>query len=191
MRVYKATKNDMTCMMGRGIFQYELNVPAYADSAKCANRGLHACEYVLDCFRYYSLNDRIFMAEAEDGIDEDGTDTRVSCRKLTLIKELSRRDIVEHAIFYMVRHPEREWMIDRPNVTVQKEKAEGLGNGIVIVRGMKPKARGKKGDVLGFLMEYEPGWFANIGLCQIDGKYRKENVWYTITREGIVVEAKE
>ena len=55
MLVYKATKADMTCTMGDGNFQYKLNVPAHADSTKCGRRGLHACEYVLDCFRYYSL----------------------------------------------------------------------------------------------------------------------------------------
>ena len=69
MLVYKATREDMTCTMGHGTFQYQLNVPAYAVSTKWGRSGLHACEYVLDCFRYYSLRDRIFKAEAEGSID--------------------------------------------------------------------------------------------------------------------------
>lgn len=188
MRVYKATKADMTCTMGQGTFQYELEIPAHADSAKCADRGLHACEYVLDCFRYYGLDDRIFQAEAEGGIDEDGENTRIACQELTLTKELSRREIVEHAIFYIVRHPEREWTMNQSRIKAQRDTAEGNGNGIVIVRGYKPKARGKKGDILGFVMEMRPGWFTAIGRCTIDGKYGKEGVWYTVTPEGRVVE---
>lgn len=55
MIVFKATNNDMTCTMGQGTFQYQLGVPATAERSKCADSGLHACEYVLDCTGYYSL----------------------------------------------------------------------------------------------------------------------------------------
>ena len=188
MLVYKATKADMTCTMGNGTFQYVLGIPAHADSTKCGNRGLHACEYVLDCFRYYSLDDRIFKAEAEGPIVEDGENTRIACEHLTLQKELTRRNIVEHAIIYMVRHPEREWEMNLYRVKTQKGKAEGNGNGIVIARGHRPMARGKKGDILGFIMELEKGWFIAVGCCEIDGKYGKAGVWYSITPEGRLVE---
>ena len=191
MLVYKATKADMTCTMGDGTFQYALGIPAHADSTKCGNRGLHACEYVLDCFRYYSLDDRIFKAEAEGPIDEDGKNTRIACEQLTLKKELTRRDIVEHAIIYMVRHPERDWEMQQYRVKVEKNRAEGTGNGIVIARGHRPIARGKKGDILGFIMELEKGWFIAVGCCEIDGKYGKEGVWYSITPEGRLVEVTE
>ena len=124
MLVYKATKADMTCTMGNGTFQYVLGIPAHADSTKCGNRGLHACEYVLDCFRYYSLDDRIFKAEAEGPIDEDGKNTRIACEQLTLTKELTRRNIVEHAIIYMARHPEREWEMDLYRGTERQGRGE-------------------------------------------------------------------
>ena len=188
MLVYKATKADMTCTMGDGTFQYKLNVPAHADSTKCGRRGLHACEYVLDCFRYYSLDDRIFKAEAEGPIDEDGENTRIACEQLTLTEELTRRNIVEHAIIYMARHPDREWEMDLYRIKAQKEKAEGNGAGIVIARGTMPMARGKKGDVLGFIMELEKGWLRAVGCCEIDGRYGKEGVWYSITPDGRLVE---
>lgn len=188
MLVYKATKGDMTCTMGDGTFQYMLNVPAHADSTKCGNRGLHACEYVLDCFRYYSLDDRIFKAEAEGPIDEDGENTRIACERLTLTQELTRRDIVKEAIKYMVRHPEREWEMDRYRIKVQKDKAEGNGDGIVIARGKKPMARGKKGDILALVMEKESGWFQRIAIGEIDGKNGKEGIWYSILPDGRTVE---
>lgn len=188
MLVYKATKADMTCTMGDGTFQYKLNVPAHADSTKCGRRGLHACEYVLDCFRYYSLDDRIFKAEAEGPIDEDGENTRIACERLTLTQELTRRDIVKEAIKYMVRHPEREWEMDRYRIKVQKDKAEGNGDGIVIARGKKPMARGKKGDILALVMEKESGWFQRIAIGEIDGKNGKEGIWYSILPDGRTVE---
>ena len=52
-------------------------------------------------------------------------------------------------------------------------------------------ARGKKGDVLGFIMELEKGWLRAVGCCEIDGRYGKEGVWYSITPEGRLVEVPE
>lgn len=188
MRVYKATKADLTCTMGHGTFQYELGIPAHADSTKCGNRGLHACEYVLDCLRYYSLDDRIFKAEAEGPIDEDGTNSRIACEQLTLTQELTRRDVVKEAIKYMVRHPERDWKMDMYRVKAQKDKAEGNGDGIVIARGKKPMARGKKGDILALIMETKPGWFQVAALGEIDGENGKEGIWYSALPDGRTVE---
>lgn len=187
MLVYKATREDMTCTMGHGTFQYQLNVPAYAGGTKCGRSGLHACEYVLDCFRYYSLRDRIFKAEAQGSIDEDGENTRIACEQLTLTKELTRRDIVMEAIRYMVNHPEREWEMDLKQIKAQKDRAEGYGDGIVIARGKNPMVRGKKGDVIGLVVETRKGWFegASIGEISINGE---EGIWYGVLPDGRMAE---
>ena len=110
MKVYKATDQDMTCHMGEGIFPYRLGIPAVAERSKCGSTGLHACEYVLDCLGYYSLGGghRFFAAEAAGDIAEDGVNTRISCTELTLIQELSNRDIAREAVLYMVSHPRRD-----------------------------------------------------------------------------------
>ena len=34
MKVFKATRSDMTCRMGNGIFRYQLGVQAVADGSK-------------------------------------------------------------------------------------------------------------------------------------------------------------
>lgn len=79
MTVFKATRGDMSCTMGKGAFFYHLGVPASADRSACGSAGLHACEYVLDCARYYKLGsgNRFFLAEARGDIAEDGCDTRI------------------------------------------------------------------------------------------------------------------
>lgn len=184
MLVYKATREDMTCTMGHGTFQYQLNVPAYAVSTKCGRSGLHACEYVLDCFRYYSLRDRIFKAEAEGSIDEDGENTRIACEQLTLTKELTRREIVMEAIRYMVNHPEREWEMDLKQIIAQKDRAEGYGDGIVIARGKNPMVRGKKGDVIGLVVETRKGWFERASIGEINGINGEEGIWYGVSPDG-------
>lgn len=192
MRVYKATTASITCTRGSGTYQYQQQVPATAESSKCANRGLHACEYVLDCMNYYSLDgkNRFWLAEADGSIDEDGQDSRIACEKLTLIRELTRKEIVDHAITYMVRHPNREWQIHDLRTRAEKDQAEGIGDGIVIARGEHPIARGKKGDILGFLAEWEPGWFQTVARCEVDGERFKEDCWYSVLPDGRIAEVK-
>ena len=146
MIVYKATNNDMTCTMGHGIFQYQLGVPATAEKSKCGDTGLHACEYVLDCARYYGLgrDHRYFKAKAEGDIAEDGSNTRIACTRLTLLKELTNRDIAKEAMLYMIHHPRRDnWEASNLMVQVKENTAEiRIPDGIAIARGIHPKVSG-------------------------------------------------
>lgn len=193
MVVFKATNKKMECTLGQGTYQYQLGVPATADSAKCARRGMHACEYIIDCTNYYPLDgkNRFFMASATGSIDEDGTDSRIACESLTLTKELTVKDMVQQAPLYMVKHPDREWVRTGRKVDIKKDKAQGNGNGIVIARGRYPVACGEKGDVLGFLRETTPGWFTAARACVVDGERIRAGVWYMVSLEGEIVEADE
>ncbi|MCI8432435.1 MAG: hypothetical protein HFH83_04465 [Lachnospiraceae bacterium] len=180
MKVYKATGQDLSCHMGRGVFQYAMGEPAEAEKAKCGKEGLHACEYVLDCLNYYGLEgNRFFEAEAEGDIAEDGANTRVSCTRLTLVRELGRPDIAREAIRYMVRHPRREWKHRSTGVTVAEEQAQAdFTGGIAIARGREPRVKGKKGSCLGLIREDGERILA-ARLFSVAGPIR-ENVWYTI-----------
>ena len=193
MLVFKATNENMKCTHGRGTYQYKLGAVAKAESAKCANRGLHACEYVLDCTHYYSLDgkNRFFAASATGSIDEDDTDSRIACESLTLVQELTVKDMVTYALLYMIRLPDREWEMNKSKVKAVKDKADGTGDGIAIARGRYPVARGEKGDVIGLLRESKPGWFTAARACVVDGKQIRAGVWYTVTLEGEVIEADE
>ncbi len=35
MKVFKATRSDMTCAMGNGTFRYQLGIPAVAEGLGC------------------------------------------------------------------------------------------------------------------------------------------------------------
>lgn len=185
MQVYKATDADMTCHMGNGIFQYELGIPATAEASKCASTGLHACEYIIDCLRYYPLDSdhRYFCAEAEGDIAEDGQDTRIACTKLTLTKELDHADIARETMKFMIRHPRRSgWQYSRNGVEVAKDKAVSKAvEGIAIARGENPRVMGGVGTYIGLLQEQD-GQIVQAKLYHIKGAddVIRPGKWYTI-----------
>lgn len=182
MKVYKATDADMTCHMGKGIFQYHLGISEKADASKCGATGLHACEYVLDCLAYYSLGNghRFFEAEATGDIAEDGTNTRISCTELTLTRELTNRDIAREAIRYMIKHPKREgWQHSSVGVAVAPEEAEvKVRDGVAIARGISPRVKGYEGAHLGWIKETPDGIQA-AKIMTVAGPI-KPDTWYTI-----------
>lgn len=186
MLVYKATDADMSCHMGQGKFQYELGVPATAEASKCASTGLHACEYIIDCLRYYPLDTdhRYFCAEAEGDIAEDGKDTRIACTKLTLTRELDHADIAREAMKFMIRHPRRSgWEYNsRDGVKIAKDRAASDAvTGIAIARGENPRVMGGVGTYIGLLKE-EAGQIVQAKLFHIMGAddVIKPGKWYTI-----------
>lgn len=182
MRVFKATNADMTCHMGKGKFQYVLGVPATAESSKCADTGLHACEYVLDCTGYYRLGtgNRFFVAEAEGDIAEDGTDTRIACTKLTLLEELDNKMIAREAMLFMMRHPRREnWKKSRNLLMVAADEAYmDQKDGIAIARGREPRVKGCAGAHIGWIREVA-GEIVGAYLLTVQGPI-KPDTWYTI-----------
>lgn len=181
MKVFKATDGTMECTMGQGIFRYELGVPVTAESSKCGRTGLHACEYVLDCTRYYKLGgNRFFLAEAEGDIAEDGTNTRISCTRLTLVQELNHREIAAHAVIYMVQHPRRGgWEINGSLVTAAPDRAEAfLPGAVAIARGEMPLAKGAAGAHLGLVRE-KNGEITDARILTVGNNGIKPDTWYT------------
>lgn len=185
MIVYKATHGNMTCTSGKGVFKYKVGEPATADGAKCGNTGLHACEYVIDCTRYYGLNgnNRFFKAVAEGDIAEDGTDTRIACTQLTLTQELTNRDIAREAMLYMARHQRRDgWQSKRYGIDINLVEAEmSEPDGIAIARGTDPQVRGCRGAHLGLIVETD-GIIRAAKLVTVDGRIIRPGEWYTIER---------
>lgn len=173
----------MSCTMGKGTFFYHLGVPASADRSACGSAGLHACEYVLDCTRYYKLGDGncFFLAEARGDIAEDGSDTRIACTELTLVQELTSREIAAHALLYMARHPRRPgWEAQRMMVDVARDRAEAAFPGaIAIARGFRPAARGVMGAHLGLVREVY-GEITDARLLTVGRNGIKPNTWYTV-----------
>lgn len=184
MIAYKGFRGDLTCTLGKGTMQYAPGDTIREERSKAASTGMHCAEYVLDCLGYYPLGrgNRYFEVEASGSLDEDETDTKIACTEMTLIKELSIKEIAFRAMAYMVDHPKRAWEKKGNLLDVSKEEATGTGNGsIAIARGKKPRVKGKKGTVAGLLVENEDGEIENARYFVIDGTEKKADTWYRIT----------
>lgn len=71
-----------------------------------------------------------------------GNDTQLACTEITLLKELSLRELVGHAMMYMVNHPLREWEMNMQCCSVRKDKAEAWSEGsMAIAEARIPKSR--------------------------------------------------
>lgn len=182
MIAYKGFKKDLTCTLGKGTYQYEPGKTVREERSKAANAGFHCTENPLECFGWYPLGqeNRYWMVEAAGSLDECGTDAKIACTEITLLKELTIPEMAAEAMAYMVRHPVRTWETSGNLLEVKRDKAEGAGPGsIAIARGKAPKAKGKAGSVIGLLEEDDNGEIISAKLFQINEKW-KEDTWYAI-----------
>ena len=173
---FKALKKDLTCTMGKGVFQYQEGVWIEEDEANVSENGLHACLNVLDCFGYYSFSPEnvVYLAIADGDISEDGYGTRISCTRLKLIRSLTTEEIVLHAMNYINLHPE----LDNSIRYVKEERGEA-DNAFIIVRGKNPAAQGKKGAVLGLLKEeLNSRNIIGASIFTVDGDTVEEDTYY-------------
>ena len=97
MKTYKGFNKDMTC---RG-FQYEEGKSYEEKEAIICETGFHACEYPLDCFKYYRPSGSIFHVVEQDGkISKHNDDSKVVSTKIKIGTEISIAGLVKAAIEY-------------------------------------------------------------------------------------------
>ena len=173
MIAYKGFNRGLEC---RGYqFHMGLNV---TEEANCVRNGFHCAHNPLDCLRYYSDMEKSVYCVVNAGgdIDEDATDSKISCTELTILKKLSRREFFLHALAYMHDHPKAQW-------AGCVEHESGVAQcGYAVVRGKNPKARGCKGDILAIAKEpKDTPDIEKVALAIVDGKRLKPDVWYDIT----------
>ena len=64
--------------------------------------GFHACEYPLNCFRYYSPNKSVYHEVEQNGeISKDSRDTKVVSTKIKIGPEINIAGLVKVAIAYI------------------------------------------------------------------------------------------
>lgn len=155
MIVFKAFRSDLTCNLGKGIYQYQEGIVNREDKANCAKNGLHAAENPLDCLTYYPdwSKSVYYLCEAGGDIDEDACDSKISCTELTLIERLSLKRFVEEAVKYIIRHPERPYSTRSGYISVQREQGTAQRGGAVIIRGKRPYVSEEAGKVLQAIAE--------------------------------------
>lgn len=97
---YKGFNKDMTC---RG-FQYEEGKEYEEESAECCNSGFHACEYPIDCFKYYAPSQSVYHEVEQSGkISKYQNDTKIASQKIKIGAEINIAGIVKAAIEYTTK----------------------------------------------------------------------------------------
>lgn len=191
MKAYKGFTKDLRATLGKGR-AYKPHEVVVEEKSKCYREGLHCAEDPLDCFNYYPLseNNVFWLVEAGGSLDEDGSDTKTACTELTLLQELSVKELAGHAMMYIIGHPLREWRRNNCSCEVALDKATGSRWKIAIARGEFPRVKGTTGAVLGMIKEVA-GDIVAARLIEIDGTCYHPNKWYTVDADGNIREAKE
>lgn len=96
IKAYKGFNKDMTCTPTDDIkFQYEEGKEYETASAECCESGFHACEYPLDCFKYYPPTESIYHEVEQSGdIDRSSSDSKISSTKIKIGARLSIAGII-------------------------------------------------------------------------------------------------
>lgn len=191
MRAYKGFNENLKCTCGKGIFTYEPGRTYTEEQSKTASTGFHCAEYLPDCFKFYQVNgkNRFYQVEAGGSIDEEQFDTKIACTELTLVRELTLKQMAIACMLYMVAHPLRHWEVSCGGCMIAKEQAAGR-TGIVIARGSRPKVKGEKGCAIGLVLE-KKGNILQAQAAEIDGKHIKPDTWYSISKEGKIYAIQE
>jgi len=179
MKAYKGFDRDLKC---RGYQFYEDKVHTEPE-ANCVKNGFHCAEDPLDCLTYYPNweNSVYYIVEASGDIDEDGTDTKISCTEMTLVKKLNLEEFVHESLEYMKRYPLRK-------CNTHVSDAASPVNSFIVTRGKRPIAAGAIGSVLGLVRE-EGNKVVETAVVVVDGMKIKENIWYTILDGRLIAEA--
>lgn len=181
MIAFKGFSPDLTARLGRGRYQFTPGKTEQENKSKTASCGFHCCEDPFDCLTYYNLqSDRFFMVEAAGSIDEDEKN-RIACTEITLLQELTTKQMAGYGMMYIIKHPKRSnWQKNRSGIVVDKEQAEAHAkNHIAIARGCKPRVKGVEGAILGLIMETADGEIASAKL--FTATRQQAGKWYTIT----------
>lgn len=154
MFVYKMFSPGLIC---RGYqFKEGLNT---CERATCVKEGFHAAENPLDCLSYYSNFDgsECWLCYADGDVHEDGSDTKISCTRLEILRRMSKVDFVYEAVRYILEHPKRPLS---PLVTACKKRTVATvnRNGFAIAVGESPQARAAHdGDIIALLVTSRNG----------------------------------
>lgn len=186
MLAYKGFNSRLQAVFGKGTMQFEQGKTYEEDECKCARNGFHCAENPLCALGYYSgMDARFFIVEAGGDINQDGIGSRISCTKLTLLKEIDRIALAAHACLYIQKYPERDMESRYAREDTGRCKAAG---DFIIVRGKSPRAAGVKGSWLFLLKEAKRSKaIAGVYPVYIDGEEYRADTWYGIRGEEICV----
>nr|WP_289702216.1 hypothetical protein [Enterocloster clostridioformis] len=204
MKAYKGFKNNMTC---RG-FQYEEGKEYHEERALCCDTGFHACEYPLDCFKYYEPADSVYHEVEQTGdIDKSEGDSKVASTEIKIGAKIGIPGLVQAAIEYTSKRCEKK--AENHNTGYRGASSNtgywgasfstgeestsyaGCVNSVAAALGLNAKAKGVKGAYI-ICAEFETDNDGNyrikgIQLHQVDGEKIKEETYYQLI-DGVMTE---
>lgn len=172
MIAYKGFNPGLIC---RG-YQFEMGINRTME-ANCRANGFHCAANPLDCLSHYPdiQKSEYYIVDAGGDIDEDGSDSKISCTELTIIKRLEIRDFFMLGLAFMADHPQLT-----KSRCVRKNQDRAY-QGYAVICGTNPLASGEIGDILALAKEDSvQRRIAQIACVQVDGKEILPNVWYDI-----------
>lgn len=100
MKTYKGFNKNMTVKNG---YKYEEGKEYEEEKAVACECGFHACEYPLDCFRYYSPESSVYHVVEQSGeFSKDSDDSKVASTKMIRVDG----DKIKADTWYMMENGE-------------------------------------------------------------------------------------
>ena len=123
IKSYKGFNKDMTCKDK----QYEVGKDYEEDKAVACECGMHACEYPLDCFKYYPPSKSVYCEVEQSGDISRHDDSKIASTKMRIGAQLNIAGIVNAAIKYTKEKVEKT-CIESKSATAGDSGAATAGN---------------------------------------------------------------
>ena len=210
IKSYKGFNKDMTCKDK----QYEEGNEYSEERAKTCDYGMHACEYPLDCFKYYDPAHSVYHAVEQGGeLSRNGDDSKVASTYMRIGARLDVCGLVKAAIEYTRSRTTTEYT-DPDMATAGNYGAATAGNygaatagnygaatsrgssasgenGLSVARGNNVRVKGGLGAILVIAEENESDYdIKHWKAVVVDGENVKADTWYKL-EDGDLVEVPE
>ena len=201
IKSYKGFNKDMTCKDK----QYEVGKDYEEDKAVACECGMHACEYPLDCFKYYPPSKSVYCEVEQSGdISRHDDDSKIASTKMHIGAQLNIAGVVNAAIKYTKEKVKTTCIEskaatdgdygaatagDRGAATSRGKSSTGE-NGLSVARGNGVKAKGGIGSILVIAEEENSCKISNWKAVVVDGVNIKADTWYML-KDGELIEAED
>ena len=201
IKSYKGFNKDMTCKDK----QYEVGKDYEEDKAVACECGMHACEFPLDCFKYYPPSKSVYCEVEQSGdISRHDDDSKIASTKMHIGAQLNIAGVVNAAIKY-TKEKVKTTCIESKAATAGDYGAATAGdygaatsrgksstgeNGLSVARGNGVKAKGGIGSILVIAEEENSCKISNWKAVVVDGVNFKADTWYTL-KDGELIETED
>lgn len=210
IKSYKGFNKDMTCKDK----QYEVGKDYEEDKAVACECGMHACEYPLDCFKYYPPSKSVYCEVEQSGdISRHDDDSKIASTKMHIGAQLNIAGVVNAAIKY-TKEKVKTTCIESKVATAGDYGAATAGyrgaatagdygaatsrgksstgkNGLSVARGYRVKVKGGLDSILVIAEEKKDSYeISNWKAVVVDGVNIKADTWYTL-KDGELIETED